>query len=120
PYVYEYSVWDSDYRHVLNAFSLTANAKLMVPAGDGFRPYLLVGGGYGWVRIDYDWPSYFDEPSSSTDDGGFGRAGIGFDYFSTAGIGLECEATYNCGFGDISDFRYVALQAGIVVLFGSN
>ena len=94
----------------LTSTFITLNGKFYVMQ-EQIQPYLMAGLGGGFVSAS---ASGF----GSADDSGFAvKAGGGLDFYVTESFGLNFEAAYNVGTGDLDDFNYTSLGWGAFLRF---
>ncbi|HOO76894.1 MAG TPA: porin family protein [bacterium] len=109
--------------------SADADVKLMTftvngkgyPLPDGmFRPYAILGLGYGRAKADYSgdisgWGSL--DLGSDTFTGAVFRGGVGLDVFFSEKFAVEAEVIYNRGTGDLGDVPITQIGANALLFF---
>jgi opacity protein-like surface antigen len=93
----------------LTATLVTVNAKLYV-LQDQLQPYVLAGMGGAFGNAS--------GVGVSVNENGFvAKVGGGLDFYINENLGLELEAAYNIGTGDLDDFNYTSLGWGAFYRF---
>jgi len=104
----------------VKVMTFTVNAKgYPLPQGM-FRPYGLLGLGYGRAKADYSasasgWGDL--DIGSDTFTGAIFRIGAGIDFFFSEKFALEAEVIYNRGTGDLSDIPVTQVGANALLFF---
>jgi len=91
-------------------------ARLFAPDswGNRIQPYVKAGAGWQWAEIK-------DVPGPDFSDGGFAaRFGGGLDFYVTDHIVLTTGGAYQYPTGDVNNYRYFSLGAGIQYRFTSE
>jgi hypothetical protein len=126
-----YNEFDIDPIGHFEAWSATANAKAIYGEAN-LQPYLVAGLGVlsgkqsfrneaclnGKAKCIRDVnppqaPVYPTNESSDSDLEFMIRVGVGVDVYLAEFLSLDVEAAYNVPFGDLDDFRYIGLSAGL-------
>lgn len=89
----------------VDVWNVTANAKVY-PVKGQFQPYALVGVGYGQADLPHD------------QNGGFiSRFGLGLDARIGDNWGVNAEAGYVLGTGDLNNFDQIPISVGVFYNF---
>ncbi len=104
----------------INVMTFTINAK-GYPLPEGmFRPFVVLGLGYGRAKADAKlsggWIGEWDL-GSETYTGAIFRGGVGLDLFFSEKFALELEAIYNRGSGDLSDIPVTQIGVNALLFF---
>ena len=104
--------WDHQAHGRVSAWNATANVKAFFLTGR-WQPYAVLGLGYlegdGFVR-DKPHPEYH---GSQTDGDFMMRFGLGMDACITEHIAIGPEIAYVLPFGDVEDFDFMTISAGL-------
>lgn len=91
--------------------SLSGNLHFVFLTGR-VQPYLLLGGGYNYAKVDSGII-----PLSGTGGGGAIRGGGGLDFFLTRHVAVTTDVAYVLPLGDLEDTNYLAIGWGLKYAF---
>ena len=106
----------SDARVDAETVTITASTKGYILTGR-FQPYVLVG--LGAMTVDTDVKDRLGVgPSKSDSEADFAmRFGGGLDFYATKNVVVDVGVGYVYPFGDVSDFDYLSVRAGVQYRF---